>query len=64
MTEIVARSEARFNGRCYLCNTLILKGNVVFKMATEGETTPQGNGPGHWVCGPCAFKVDDELLNR
>lgn len=60
MSEVVAKSIAKFNARCYRCNTMILKGNWVWKLAAEGPTTPQGNGPGHWVCGPCAFKEDSK----
>lgn len=62
MTEIVARSESKNGGVCWKCRVMILKGNVIFKIAAKGSTTPQGNGPGHWVCGPCAYRKDTNEL--
>ena len=54
--ETVATTRARKDGRCQDCKTMILKGNTIFKVAKEGATTREGNGPGRWVCSPCGWK--------
>ncbi len=58
MAEIVAKTQAQAIGRCTECNTLILEGNPIYKVAGTGRTTAAGNGPGRWVCPVCAWKLD------
>ncbi len=50
---IVAVSESKWGGKCHHCESEILRGGVIFKIAAEGETTKHGQGPGYWVGSCC-----------
>jgi hypothetical protein len=61
MTEIVATGTAKYDGgRCDQCNTLILRGNTIFKVSRKHTMTAPGKVKWHnnWVCGPCAYRIE------
>ncbi len=60
---IVARSRSRYGGKCQGDDhegPLIRKGDPIFKVPTEGNTTAQGQGPGFWVCEVCSHHYEDD----
>ena len=52
--DLVASTTSKWGGACVECRRFIRKGDPVHKLATEGKTTRQGQGPGKWVCTSCA----------
>ena len=50
---IVAVSESKWGGKCAHCGGRIPRYGAIFKVATEGETTKHGQGPGFWIGSCC-----------
>jgi hypothetical protein len=57
---IVAVSESKWGGKCAHCGERIPRGGVILKVATDGETTKHGQGPGFWVGQCCSLKFKAE----
>ncbi len=60
---IVATSRSRYGGKCQDVNhegRKIAKGDPIYKVGTQGKSTPQGQGPGYWVCEPCSNNHDND----
>lgn len=50
---IVARIPSRYGGKCHDCGRWINRGEMTYKIGTDGQTTQAGQGPGFWVCTEC-----------
>lgn len=68
---IVAVSTSKWGGKCHDCQHEILRGEPIFKIPDDGETTKHGQGPGFWV-GSCCKPLhmvdmltnDEEIVGR
>ena len=60
---IVANSRSKYGGKCQAPRhkgpQLIAPGDPIFKVGTGGKTTPQGQGPGFWICQVCVQYHED-----
>lgn len=64
---IVAVSTSKRGGPCKKCRNYISRHGFIAKVATEGKTTSQGQGPGIWVCEPCSADyewTDDARVDK
>jgi len=57
----VAEGVAGKGGTCPVCDMPIGVRNRIFKYATTGATTSEGNGPGQWVCLWCHQRRQRDL---
>ena len=57
--DLVATGLSKWGGKCVECRRPIQIGEPIWKLAAQGDTTQHGQGPGRWVCTPCAGPAID-----